>query len=260
MRQPAVFLKVARDVFWMQLSWAFGFLGIMLAINIFKIIRSIIQGSGVDNYYNAVFVAGNIFMFVLGILFMYFLPYYVENGVTRRDYFKGGLIASVGLSVIIPIIASGISAVEQFVITNVSNLTFNEPDINSVVLEIDSNIIGDIIQSAILTPYIDPASNWILAMAVFSINIFIYYLLGWFISASFYRFDTVTGLGFILIALITLMLQDTLLRISLGLPVLERFAVLESLPSGIIIPGMFLVILILIWVIRLLTKRIAIKM
>lgn len=259
MKQKADFPKVIMDMFLIQMSWALGFLGIMLAINIFEIIRTITLGGGADHYFNAVFVAATIFMLVIGITSVYFLPHYIENGVTRKDYFKGTLIASIALSLIIPVIAFCVSAIEQVIVTNITRVNFNDPDINSVILEIDSEFIGDIVQSVILTPYVDPSSNWILAMAIFSLNIFLYYLLGWLISAGFYRFDTITGLGFILIALVFLMLTDTLLRVSLNLPVLDSLAVLNSLQVGMAVVGIVSIVLVSIWIIRLLTKKITVK-
>ncbi|UJL46584.1 hypothetical protein KFZ58_01015 [Virgibacillus sp. NKC19-16] len=46
-------------MFWMQMPWTIGFLGIMLVINICKIVRAVIEGSSVDSYCGAVFVATN---------------------------------------------------------------------------------------------------------------------------------------------------------------------------------------------------------
>ncbi|GGB58466.1 hypothetical protein F3157_20145 [Virgibacillus dakarensis] len=259
MKQTTTFPKVAKDMFLVQLYWAFGFLGIMLVIHIVKIITAFIQGNEVDSYYNSVFVAANIFMLVIGLISVYFLPHYAGNGVTRKDYFKGGLLASIGLSVVIPIIAICISVIGQFILKNMANIGLKEPNLNEVVLDIDSNIIGDIVQSVILTPFVDPGSNWILAIGLFSLNIFMYYLVGWFISASFYRYDTITGLGSILLGLISLTLVDVLIRMSLNLPVADRFSSLD-LPAVITIPGIFVIIVIIIWIIRVLTKRVSIKM
>lgn len=256
------FLKVAKDMFWVQMSWTFGFLGITLAINILKIIRATIQGNGADNYFNSVFVVANIFMLVIGIISIYFLPHYVENGVTRKDYFKGTLIASIGLSVIIPVMTVIVSKLQLLILKNIDKISFLDADINSIVSEIHhdvGDIISDVVTSIILTPYVDPQSNWVLAIGILSLNLFIYYLIGWLISASFHRFDTLTGLGFILIALIILTLEDTLLRISLDLPVASRFLTLESLPFGVIIVGILFLILVSIWIIRTLTKKVTIK-
>ncbi|WP_068677308.1 hypothetical protein [Oceanobacillus sp. Castelsardo] len=254
------FPKVTADMFWMQMLWTFGFLGVMFIINIIKIVIDLIQGTEVDGYYASVLIASNIYMVIIGLISIYFLPYYVGNGVTRKDYFKGGLLASFGLSLAIPIITFFISIVERFIVTNLLNLNFHVIDINEAVLDVDGNIIGDLVLSVILTPYVDPGSNWLLAMGVFSLHLFIFYLLGWFISASFYRFGTLTGLVFILIAFIIILLKDLFLRISLGLPLSDRFSSLASLPLGVTLPGIMLLIVFTVWGIRLLTKRVTIKM
>ncbi|PIB49211.1 hypothetical protein, partial [Pseudomonas sp. 2822-17] len=68
MNQLRIFPKVAIDMFWVQLQWTLGFLGVMLAIHIFRVIASLYRGTDVDTYFNAVFIAANIFMFVIGII------------------------------------------------------------------------------------------------------------------------------------------------------------------------------------------------
>jgi len=255
------FPKVAADMFWAQMIWTFGFLGVMFIINIVKIVINLVRGTEADGYYASVLIASNIFMIIIGLLAIYFLPYYVENGVTRKDYFKGALLASVGLSLAIPIITAIISIVEQFIVTTLLNINFRGIDIiNEVVSDVDGNIIGDLVLSVILTPYVDPGSNWILAIGVFSLQLFIFYLIGWFISASFYRFGTVTGLLFILVAIMINLLKDYFLRISLGLPLSDRFSTLDSLPQGVTVLGLLLLIVFTVWIIRLLTKKVAIKM
>lgn len=255
MEQNNIFPKVAKDMFWIQSTWTFGFLGIMLAINIFKIIYGIIQNTGVDDFYNSIFVAGNIYMLIIGIISVYFLPHYVENGVTRKDYFKGSLLASIGLSMLIPIVAYIVSIIEKLLLKNW--IDFKE---TNFIPETDSNFIGDIIQSIILTPYVNPESNLILAIVIFSLNVFTYYLIGWLIGAGFYRFNAGTGFVFILIALIMITLEDVLLRISLDLPMQERFAILDTIPSGVTALGVLLILIVTTWIIRQLTKSVAIKM
>src|SRR5690606_29352554 len=186
MKQTANFPKVATDMFMVQLIWTAGFLGIMLIVNIVKLIIAGNQGNLAEGFFNSLFVAGGIYMFVLGILSIYFLPHFVGNGVTRKDYFKGTVLASIGISIVIPIITMIITFLEKFIL-NIVGLSYKEQTINNV--DLDGNIIGDIIQSAIISPYVDPQNNWILAIAVLSLNIFVNYLIGWLIGSSFYRFD-----------------------------------------------------------------------
>ena len=127
-------------------------------------------------------------------------------------------------------------------------------------LDLDGNIIGDTIQSIILSPYVDPNENWLLAMLVLTVNIFVIYLLGWFISASFYRFDWLIGLVSIVIAVVFKLLKDTFLRITLDLPVVGWFSTLDFLPMSIALVGIALIIVISIYLTRILTKRVVIKM
>jgi hypothetical protein len=93
MKQPKNYPKVAIDMFFVQGIWASGFLGIMLLIQIVKSVLFIFNdNNGVNTYYDATFIASNIFMLVIGIISAVgFIPHYVSNGVTRKDYFKGGI-------------------------------------------------------------------------------------------------------------------------------------------------------------------------
>ncbi|HLT54668.1 MAG TPA: hypothetical protein VK057_01000 [Bacillota bacterium] len=265
MARKAVYPKVAADMFIVQMSWTFWFLGILLAVQIIKMVIGGFQENGTDPYFNSVFIAANVYMLIIGIISIYFLPYYVENGVTRKDYFKGTFLALCGLSVAIPVIAICISTLENLILGNI--VQFRDMDIvNSVAAKIDinSNIIGEVIsgvvQSVILPPYISPESSWILAIAVFSLNIFMYYLLGWMISASFYRYNVITGLLFIGFSIIILIVRDGLLRTSLNLPVPSRYYIFESLPASILLLGVAILIVIAAVVIRQFTKDVAIKM
>lgn len=257
MKQTAVFPKVAQDMFTVQLIWTGGFLGIMLVINIVKGIMAGVQGNEVEGYFSSIFIAGNIYMLILGLLSIHFLPHFLGNGVTRKDYFIGTVLASIGLSIIIPIITIIVSVVERLILGFV-DMQYKTQTINEV--DIDANVVGDIIQSIIITPYADPQHNWVLAISVLSVNIFIFYLVGWLISSSFYRYDIYAGLGSILLSMVLIMLKDTLLRISLDLPIPGWFSTLDFLPVGIALLGIVLIILITIGLIRILTKRVAIKM
>lgn len=260
MKQKTIYPKVATDLFWVQLFWALGFLGVLLVIQIIKAILSITQGNEMSDYFDAVFIAANIFMLVIGIISSYgFLPYYVGNGVTRKDYFKGSAIASVGLSITIPIIASVISVIQVFIV-NLINLTIlKDSSLGNNATGGEGSIIGEIILSIIFTPFVDLQSNWLLAIFVFALNIFIYYLVGWLIGSGFYRFGVLFGLICIIIAFLVIYAQDLLLSIALGLPVQDMFASLHF-PIYTAIIGIFVLIVITLWMIRQLTKRVAIKM
>lgn len=266
MKHNTIYSKVAVDMFLKQSLWAFGFLGVLLLVHIGKIIASLFTDFEISSYFNQVFIAANIFMFVVGILCINFLPHFAQNGVTRKDYFKGSLLAALGLSVALPIITILISTFEQFIINLIGKITFQNPDINSVVQDIDTdgniigNIVSSVVQSFVVPPYVDPTSNWVLAIAIVSINIFIYYLIGWLISATFYKLGTIPGLGLIVVGAAILVLKDTLLRLTLELPIPKQLEFLEILPKSIAAITALVLIVINLGLIRSLTKNVTIKL
>ncbi|MBB6451181.1 hypothetical protein HNR44_003175 [Geomicrobium halophilum] len=70
-------------------------------------------------------------------------------------------------------------------------------------MDIDDDIggvIAELVLSVILSPNVDPSGNWVLAIGVFALNIFIFYLLGWLISVGFKAGGTILGLVFIVLA------------------------------------------------------------
>ena len=260
MTQKAVYPKVATDLFWIQLFWSLGFLGVMFVIHIIKVILGSINGNEINNYFSAVFVAANIFMLVIGIISVYgFLPHYVGNGVRRRDYFKGATLSTIALSITIPVIASFVSVLERWFI-NLTNLytVDSNPFISQGIAE-ESGLIGDIVKSVVISPFVDLHNNWLLAILIFSLNLLTYFIVGWFIGASFYRFNILIGIGSCLLSIAILVAADGLLRAALELPVHEVFASLSlSLPISVL--ASLILLGIILWFIRQMTKKVSIKM
>lgn len=264
MTQKSIYPKVASDMYWVQLFWAFGYLGVMLLIHIVKMVTAIVKDLDVDDYFTTVFFSSNIFMLVIGIVSAYgLLQHFVSIGVTRRDYFKGASMAAVGLALTIPILASLMTLIERLVV-NVINVQFR--DTSSLTdIRLDNmgssfgDIFGNIVQSVVVSPFVDLQSHWLLAILVFAFNIFGYYLIGWLIGAGFYRCGGLLGLAFIVIALIIVLLQDIFVRAVLGLP-LNSAIVSFDVPVVVAAIGILIVISLLLWLIRQLTKRVVIKM
>jgi len=257
--------KVAIDLYIVQMVWTGFFLGITIALHIFQLIGSAMWGDGTnDSFYNSSFISSNIFMLVIGMIAISFLSHYVENGVTRRDYFKGTLLASVGVSITIPVLSMILSFVERLLLGNLLNITYSDPDINSVIAEIDGGHIGDFIggmvQQIIFTPFIDLADHWVLSLALFSLNIFTYYLLGWLISSAFYHSGVLTGIPMIILGLVFLTIEDTLLRMMLDFPLRYHFTLFDSLPSSATLIIIFFIFIFTAWLIHRFTKRVRIKM
>ena len=259
MRKPISYTTVAGDLFWLQLKWTFYALGIFLVINIGRLIFL----DYVDSYYSGGYVAANIYMLVIGIIAINFLPYYVQNGVTRKNYFIGNVFAGVGLSIVIPVLIYIISILEKAVLNNFTSIILRETSLEmaaeEVTTDIGGNFIGEIIQSILLPPFINPDSSLILSLGLFSLHILLFYLIGWMIGAAFYRLDVIGGLVFIAIGIVLILFKDSMIRLVTDIPLFQNLTVLENVPNYLALPFVFMIIIVSIALIRILTKRIPIK-
>jgi len=258
MNQPKNFPKVASDMFFVQGMWASGFLGVMLIIQIIKLVTSTFSNQEVNTFFVATFIASNIFMMVIGIISpIGFIPHYVGNGVTRKDYFKGTIVGTMGLSLAIPVVSAIVSSLLN-VIVNLFNIQVTVASFENASNEADGNFVGDLVTSVIFSPHVEFSSNWLLAIFVFALNIFIYYVAGWLIGAAFSRLGVIGGLLSILIGFIVIQAEDILLSTSLGLNVPSFIGDIE-IPFFVSIVGILLIVAICLWLIRQLTKRIIVK-
>jgi len=257
--KPISFARTGQDLLIVQFIWSLWALGIFILL---QTIQKFFM-SNVDSFYNAGYIASNIYMLVIGIIAISFLTYYVEHGITRRNYFYGNVIASIGLSIIVPIILYLISLVEGFIINRFTSLTLDNNALDGVMTEVvtdvDGNIIAETIMSLILTPYINPATNLFLSLALFSLNIFVFYIVGWLIGSAFKRLGVIVGILFISIGIALIAVKDSMIRLSMNIPLFENFSMLEKIPDSLAFPVILLVILITFCLIRLLTKRAVIK-
>src|SRR5699024_12454545 len=86
------------------------------------------------------YVAANIYMLVIGIIAINFLPYYVQNGVTRKNYFIGNVFAGVGLSIVIPVLIYIISFLEKSVINNFTSIVLRETSLEMAAEDVTNDI------------------------------------------------------------------------------------------------------------------------
>lgn len=256
MNEQAKYMKVAKGLLFVQGKWTITFLAIVLFITILKIIFGAIRGNEVDGFFETAFVASNIYMFITGIIAVSFLAYFVENGVTRKDYFLGAIIAAIILSIFLPIIAVIINLIEKFVFT-LFHIPYKVTNLDDI--EFDGDIISDFVQSLIVSPYVNPDSNVFLACFILFINLFVAYLLGWFIRAGYYRFGSMIGFLFIVIAVCLKLLKDTLIRVQLDQQIVSWFLNFTTLPLSMTIIGVVAIIAFMIFMIRMATKRVTVK-
>lgn len=257
--KPATYSKTSIDIFLTQISWTFWFLGITLLVHLVRIIFQ----SSADSYYSTGYISTNIYMLVIGIITISFLTYYVENGITRKNYFYGNAIASIGLSIVIPILIYALNLAEKFIINKFTSTVINEnvlgEALEEVAIDMNGNIIGEIIQSFIFSPSISPASSLLLSLALFSLNIFVFYIIGWLIGAAFKRLGVIGGILFIFIGLAIAALKDSMIRLAMDLPLLENFSFLNIIPDTLALPIVLVLIVVTFIFIRLLTKKTPIK-
>ncbi|MCG5104942.1 hypothetical protein [Oceanobacillus alkalisoli] len=250
MNKPVQIRQVAFIMLQSQLTWTLWYIGILVIINI---ARLIFRADGIDTFYNHAFVASNVYMLVIGIVVISFMPYFVEIGVTRKNYFYGNTIASLCLSILIPVFAYVLTIFEKLILGN-----FKEPNFN-IKSAADGNFIGDLLQSILITPYVDVETNILLSLAVFSLNIFAFYLIGWLIGAAFYRLGVIGGILVIAIGIVLITAKDSMQRIAMDLPLFETYAFFDAVPSNIAYILLVVVMLIPLILIRTLTKRAPIK-
>ncbi|WP_179295453.1 hypothetical protein [Bacillus sp. FJAT-45350] len=221
-----------------QMKWAIWFVGIVFVV--YLVVPNFV--TDVDSlhlpFLAFIFQPTKIFMLVIGILSCFaFLSYFVGNGITRKDYFIGSAVAAVAVAIGIMALASAL----QGVLHLVGKFTEYMPNTG----------YGDVLSVE---------SAWLVPFVVYSLSVVAYYVAGWLISIGFYRYGWFGGAITIFSAIIYVGMTD----MSWGgertfqLFGFIRFSLPElSLPFAMISTVVLLVIG--LWVLRGLTKRVPIK-
>ncbi|KOR88087.1 Tat pathway signal protein [Paenibacillus solani] len=240
-QKSSAITKVSTELFVKQGSWALGFLGIILLIYVglgigINIGVNVREGVLEEDFFTIAYRSTKGFMLVIGIISAYgFLSYYVRHGITRRDFFNGSTLAALYLSLAFPVAM---------------------PLIHWIISMFASQDAGN---TRLLQEF---NNSWLLTLVSYSVQIFIYYLMGWMIGSGFYRFGWIRGLGWIAAALVLIGFMDALWQFELAsiweewVPVTTDFSV--TLPVSL--AGSLAVILIALTLIRLITRRVTIKM
>lgn len=179
--KTSILSKTTSEMFFSQFIWAiYYFIAIVviyIGLNVF-----FNASSSIDNPIGSFFLYStdltDTFMFIIGIIASSFLSYFISNGVTRKNIFKGTVLAAGGLSVVLVMITGALSGL-LFFIMNLMNLPV-------VTLSVVSE--GGIIKTI---------GNLFVFLLVYSFYLFFYYLIGWFIGAGFYKYGWILGVGFV---------------------------------------------------------------
>ncbi|WP_341201191.1 hypothetical protein [Planomicrobium okeanokoites] len=235
MKQKKFNSKVAFGIFYEQFKWSLWFLSILVTIHVFVLFFVPNSDAGIVNFFEFSRYSSAIFMLVCGIMAVYvFVTSHVQQGVTRKNVYFGIAIGALGLAIfltMIPILVTGI----EFLLAEYTALQFTFTSIGS-------------------------SSEWLMEAVFYLLNIFTYYLIGWLIGVGYYRFGWIIGFLFIAAAIVALSLngyfweEDDIGSVIPWLPDIQT----DSSPFIAITCSLILSVA-LLGVMRLLTKRMAIK-
>lgn len=229
-------IQVMKDLFMEQLKWG---RWCILATIIIHVLMAVFATNADGSIYNLIEFSYSItsfYMLVIGIVAGFiFLPFYVKQGVTRKEYYVGSTISTILLSVTLAALFGILSIIENYIF-NIFNYKFNS---------------GGIIASA--------NGSMLLTLVLFSLNIFTYYLIGWLINVGFYRYKNLLGVGFVILAICLLFLHG-FLWINGFFSILDQgFSnIFAANPVSLSTAGTVLLIGVILWIIRLVTKNIAV--
>ncbi|MDG5788045.1 hypothetical protein QA612_11140 [Evansella sp. AB-P1] len=237
MKQQSDHLKVATDMFFWQLKITSWYLPIVYIVHVILVIISTRNDTEWMDFFILSHGASHIYMLILGIILGYsILPYYVKNGVTRKNFFIGSAMATIFLSLVIAVI-SGIVNIMDYGLWDVINVSYM----------LDGT-------------FHDVSSNWLYSVIIFTTNILTFYLIGWFIGSGYYRYGWIKGFGIIAVALLFQLIANILWAKDVGVGILNWIPIDSlSLPLVGSLLGELVLIIIIFYVIRVMTKRIAVR-
>lgn len=227
---------IIKDLTLTQLSWAsyllFGVILFFWVVRLFTSDPEMLNRTFLD----FIVQPGSVFMLILGLSSVSgFLTFLVKQGVTRRTYYTG--VAVSGLLLTLALTAAGLLL--HFVFRSlISGVEWLPP----------------------------MGYEGLAAVPVIFAQLYLFYLMGWAIGATFYRFGVVPGLVSIACSLALLMGLSYLIGTGNDLPSLlvDRLDIRVSseprtVPLSISLPTLALVAVLLLALMRLMTKRIRIK-
>ncbi|TVX91634.1 hypothetical protein [Paenibacillus agilis] len=220
-------------------SWMMWYTGILVVLHIASTATSytgielnlsqsaLINGEAGWSILNTALTTSKGFFLVCGLLSMgAVIKYYVSNGVTRLDYFKGIIQSIFYLSLSFTAVAALLFGLEVLII----NMMGIETNIH-VPLVFYLKIVLDVI---------------------------LFYLVGWFIAAGFYRLHVWFGFVCIAIAVLLAFVQSGIWGESVPIPLFKLMNIYEVSIWIAILISLLMIVGVSV-VIRLLTKEVRIK-
>ncbi|TSB44913.1 hypothetical protein [Alkalicoccobacillus porphyridii] len=227
-KEQVVFKHIFND----YMTWSIWFLSIMVLVHIISV--TAISYFGIESIswsiLGTISQAAPIFLLILGIMNMGgILAYLTSNGVTRRDYFVGTSKAAVFISFILAVVAVLLLLIETMIFT-----MFGWQLIESITV-----------------------SGLFITFISLVLRLTLFFFIGWLISAGFYKYPWLIGMLFIVIGVFLVSVSDFVWG-DQGNRTFE-FLPERDLPMLVAIIVSFILIAVTMWIIRLVTKHIRVK-
>lgn len=234
MKTKTTIAKVGLDLYLNQMKWTLWYFAFAFGINL--IVRFGSSGSTNDPILFA-YRPTKTYLLILGIVAATsFMTFYVKSGVTRKKYFWGTLSAVLGLSLTITLMLTGATLLLQAF-----------PGLNGAGFE--------------ASQYLSFRGNGLEAILTAWVNLLTFYVAGWLISAGFYRFGFAGGMGFILLAILTVGITDFLWEYELR-SLIDRVVYWNPsiLPEYASLLSSAVLLSLVLWLIRGVTRRAPVKL
>lgn len=203
--------------------------------------------------------SSKIYMLIMGIIgAYYFIPMYVQMGVTRKQSVIGNALGAVGGALTLVLFASIIGIVQHLIFQGL-NLTVAD---NQSLFQTYLNFPEGTNTTHFLLgqTFIARISRWAITFLSFWISVLLDYMIGWMIGTGFYRSGVIGGVGTILVGMLFAAVSDVFW--SDGVLPFTAEVTFQSDPFflwTIAVTVTLILIGLAFWMIRQLTKRMTIK-
>lgn len=196
--------KIAVDLYGIQMKWVAWCLPIVYVfyfVTVWFLDEPEIKSMSLLAF---TFQSATIFIFICGILSsLTFLPMYIKLGVTRKSYFQGAILSSIGLA-----------------ITIIS--------ITAIVTWLISLAKMNVFKDMVLSTY--EVNGWLVTIISYIIVITIYFIAGWLVGIGFYRYGGIGGFVSIVVATVIISLNGLLWAFSTPRPIMGLFSLNIPVP------------------------------
>lgn len=235
------------------------YLGIMTAIFILMFIFLGTIDAPISNFLTFSHGSTKVYMFIMGIIgAYYFIPMYVQMGVTRKQSVIGNGIGAIGGSLILVVFVSIIALVQHFIFQGLNIGVENGHSLFLTFMNFPEGI--ETTHFLLNETFIANVSRWMITLLSFWVSVLLDYAVGSMIGTGFYRSGVLGGVGTIIIGIIFMVISDIFWSDSV-LPFMPDIS-LQGDPFTLWLIAMTVMLILLslsFWIIRQLTKRIAIK-